>query len=405
MKSYSRALFIIVFTTIFSLLFQLSNPINLRVQTVLALEDQQDISQRTSNRIISGKDPAVDIENTPDSNSQDKIASDSKSQKNDTLESSIGSINSEQKTLEALGTSFGNDILDSINSELTNIFNEPKELQSVSNTNKEQTENRGRLIAFKHGYNSSGEAFDFIVDHINTNHDNFIDAGMIIIDKSQENLVNFITTKDFNFALNKYNVPSNFQLNEQIDILQEFGLNIMIKVEFSDPFASHFDQIREFSLMANYISTPDTKLTLIGHSRGGLVGLGFTGKKHNYKRVEQIITVNTPYEPNTIANIGTLIFNQPALLDLAGQTPALETIRESWNYLAINGKSPHVDAIYSTMPLIDNDGLISSEAQSGGKGKFAFKEITPRKKDSNKNHLNVITSKQTSNLMMQLLEF
>lgn len=285
---------------------------------------------------------------------------------------------------------------------------------------------KARVTLFQHGVNANRSSFQQMTESLG-DVKNVVDLGVISNGRIDYN----IGSDDKVQALfDKLKLNSNDSPTYITDKLLAHGYNVNYRTEFSNPTGEHFEQIGELSRYINLVTHKDEKVNLVGHSKGGLVSIGYTA--FHPGKVNKVITINTPYKPNKFAkesvkaidkayakykeaivdyqvidpgvsglmekklklaktafdkamNIGTSGSQTDyemigGLRDLAGETPALNNIRRQWNTQQANGNLSSIQAYAIATDSYEyngtkGDGVVSLESQRGA-GFQGIKPIT-----------------------------
>ena len=257
------------------------------------------------------------------------------------------------------------------------IVIDPKQVDAAFNA---------RVTLFQHGVNSDRGTFKDMTASMGARESSIkaIDLGVISQDGVSYNKAALKELSDLGIKDTK-------DSRKVVDKLLSLGYNVLYRTEFSNPTGGHFEQINELSQYVNQVTRSDEKVNLVGHSKGGLVSIGYTA--YNPDKVNKVITVDTPYEPNLFAKASVELMDNAAYLvkkaaekaeknpsigniaklfaakeafelamkagtagsqtdyskvqgtrDLAGETDALQKIRDQWNMQQANGNLKSVDA-------------------------------------------------------------
>jgi len=167
---------------------------------------------------------------------------------------------------------------------------------------------KGEVMFFQHGINAGVDTFgskEGIVALLKED-SKFISAGYIStrnIDGSVQIKVNddFVSSGIEKLGLSRTEEIyfKSLPLNDKIIYLTNNGINVMWRTEFSNPQGSHFQQVCELEKMINSVVSNELLVTLIGHSKGGLVSIEYSNRNPN--KVDKLITLDTPYLGNLYA--------------------------------------------------------------------------------------------------------
>ncbi|NLB81312.1 MAG: RHS repeat protein, partial [Clostridiaceae bacterium] len=171
----------------------------------------------------------------------------------------------------------------------------------------------GEAIFFVHGVNSNVDAFRDTVANLKTDN-RFISAGIISM-RTWNGKVQLTFNDDFlqaarskaKMSAAEYNKFIKMQTGEKMNFLLSRDVNVMFRVEFSNQTGGHLEQIGELKTMINEAVYYGTPVTLVGHSKGGIVSVGYANEMG--RKVSKVITVNTPYQPNAYAVAASELVN------------------------------------------------------------------------------------------------
>lgn len=288
--------------------------------------------------------------------------------------------------------------------------------------NAPKNDGKGSTVLFQHGVNANITTFETMVNKL-SNYSNAVNGGTLSLRKGERIVIN---------TYNMYKKLENLGIGEddlmglsnkeKTYLLNTLNVNVLFRTEFSNPTGTHDEQINELGKFVNDVSYSFDKVSLVGHSKGGLVSVGYTAE--NPERVEKVITVDTPYEPNAYARIScdmmdaaydryrtasenystssgwqrhslkntldfakelldnavkegtrgsqTDYFKTGGLRDLAGYTSSLAKIRDVWNQRYLDGRLDSVQRIAFATDSYDGyaifpkgDMVVSLESQRG----------------------------------------
>ena len=334
----------------------------------------------------------------------------------------------------------------SVNNEISSkgYLSENKWSSIINNYSAPTNSGTGSVVLFQHGVNADITTFETMVNTL-SQYDNCINGGKLSFRKSTNDVTNTQAMSDrlYNLGMSGSSLD-NINSKEMIYLLNSLNVNVLFRTEFSNPTGSHSEQIGELGRFVDEVSYSFDKVSLVGHSKGGLVSIGYT--TNNPQRVERVITVDTPYSPNEYAKISsdmmdaayinyvkaqqdyeqagkwtkgvqktklniakaafdkavyegtrgsqTDYFKTTGLKDLAGYTNALSDIRNKWNSQYQNGNLASVQSYaiatnswdgYKVFPTGDMVVSVESQRGSGFNGIFA---VTYTVSGDNRNTLN-----------------
>jgi len=220
---------------------------------------------------------------------------------------------------------------------------------------------RGQVVFMQHGLNANHEEFEATVIGLkemqrSNGKNKFISLGINTAGRSVEKggrgskkmYYNGVYQKCLTDTAEKNRGKSIHEIRAIfLDNLTADGTHVLIRTEFSAGNMSFEDQRLELKSLVEYFGNFKSDVTFIGHSMGGLASINYgidyadanPGKKVN------IITVSTPYHPNSVAAKAAKgekvvsLFQDigPAHSDLGGLTNNLEYLVDKWNHHKRNG--------------------------------------------------------------------
>lgn len=251
------------------------------------------------------------------------------------------------------------------------------------------------IVLFQHGWNGSGSTFNalvnradsvstFLLSHIVKGSDEISDLG--------------IPLKNLEISL----------LQQGKTLLNKI---LFIRTEFSDNKGSVYDQSDELNIIIDYLKfiyQNQAKIILVGHSKGGLVGVEYA--THYSSKVHGLISIGTPYNYQALWNF----FSGDATLWF----PHIMTdIKDDWNALQNKPKAyaiasqaiPKTKRVCTSIPLMCwyvpdgyTDGVVDWENARG----YGYSGITGKNiglNDLGYTHSAMLNKLLTYQLVMQLL--
>lgn len=194
------------------------------------------------------------------------------------------------------------------------------------------------IVLLQHGWDGSPSNFDGFIAHVNN---------------TQTFLLNHVAKGSD--EISALGIPlKNLEISLQTQGKTLLDKTLFIKTEFAHKRGSVYDQSDELNVIVDYLKfiyQNQGKIILVGHSKGGLVGIDYasyyTGKIHG------LISIATPYNYQ-------FIWNAFSGDDTLSNPNALTSIKNEWNGLENKPKAyalasqayPITKQVCSTFPMV-----------------------------------------------------
>lgn len=275
----------------------------------------------------------------------------------------------------------------------TYVLNNPLKYDDPTGYNANK---KGQVVFLTHGLNGNATEFQATIGNLKTTEpDKYISFGIVTAGRGDANGQYYTGSDQAGLYMNDDVREKGIELfgkdfqNDPAKVAQlmdhytDQGFNVLVRTEFSTGNLSFADQRTEFGTMVNRFGSFTADVTFVGHSMGGLASInyGITYATNNPKKNVNVITVSTPYHPNSWASART---TSSAKADLTDSTGNLTALRNRYNNNRSRISTYAINIAKAGGESDDErdkigDGIVDIPSQTGAKVRIQDKNKKPEK--------------------------